>query len=1042
MRRLLQNGRLLTLLVAVLVVAGIGALATLPRTEDPRILNRQAIVITHLPGASAERVEAQVSEKIENELRTLAQIKHLTSTSRPGISMVKIELKDSVTATTAIWSRTRDLLADVIPRLPPGASKPELDDDRGYAFTSLIALKWHADTEPDLATLGRYGKSLTDRMRALPGTDFVELYGEQDEEILVQIDPHLASNLHLTPGQIARRIESADAKVSAGQLDNAHNQLQVELEGALDSLDRIRQIPLLSDANGYLLRLGDLAEVRRSLKWPEQELAIIDGEAAVVVAVRMLPDLRIDRWSASLRHELAQFSQQLPGNVEAEILFDQNHYTERRLGELVNNILLGFSLIALVLLITLGWRSALIVTLSLPLTVLFTLTVMKYYGLPIHQMSVTGLVVALGIMVDNAIVMADTIAQRRRQGLSAIDAVIRSLRHLWLPLLGSTLTTILAFMPIVLMPGPAGEFVGGIALSVIFALIGSYLVSHSVVAVLAGRFLRVGEGTQSGWYQQGIQLDGLARLFRRSLETVLRFPKLAIALLFLVPLAGFISAGQLKEQFFPPSDRDMFQIEMYLPAQTSIVETRRVSDQVSALLHATPGIDSVQWFLGNSAPAFYYNLIGGQQGSPYFGQAMVSTHDFRIANRLIPQLQRQLDDLLPQAQILVRKLEQGPPFNAPIELRLYGPNLDQLQALGEQARALLSRTRDVIHSRATLQPGTPKVRVRVDEEAGQISGFTLQGLAAELQSSLSGVTGGTVLESTESVPVRVRIGNEARRELQDLANLSLTSAGASGNIPLSALARLELEPSRGAIPRRDGQRVNVVEGYLRAGVLASVALAEFRRNLEQADFHLPAGYRMEFGGESAGRNDAVGNLMASLGVIVTLLITVVVLSFNSFRISALIFLAALQSAGLGLLSVYLFGYPFGFTVIIGLLGLMGLAINAAIVILAELKADARAVRGDPGAIVHAVQCCSRHIGSTTITTVGGFLPLILAGGGFWPPFAVAIAGGTVLTTLLSFYFVPAAFMLLARRKAFDVAGGEPQQVPVDGRSLQTLEIPR
>jgi multidrug efflux pump subunit AcrB len=1037
MRRLLQNGRLLTLLVAVLIVAGIGALTTVPRTEDPRILNRQAIVITHLPGASAERIEAQVSEKIENKLRTLAEIKHLTSTSRPGISMVKIELKDSVTATRPIWSRTRDLLGDLAPQLPPGASRPELDDERGYAFTSLIALKWHATTEADLAILGRYGKALRDRMRGLPGTDFVDLYGEQDEEVLVQVNSHLASNLHLTPAQIAQRIEGADAKVSAGQLNNDHNQLQVELAGALDSLDRIRQIPLASDANGYLLRLGDLAEVRRSLKWPEQELAIIDGDAAVVVAVRMLPDLRIDRWSAALRADLAQFEQQLPGNIEADILFDQNQYTERRLGELVNNILLGFSLIALVLLVTLGWRSALIVTFSLPLTVLFTLAVMKYYGLPIHQMSVTGLVVALGIMVDNAIVMADTIAQRRRQGLNAIEAVIRSLRHLWLPLLGSTLTTILAFMPIVLMPGPAGEFVGGIALSVIFALIGSYLISHSVVAVLAGRFLRAGDASQTHWYQQGVQLEWLARLFRRSLETVLRFPRMAIFLLFLIPLTGFISAGQLKEQFFPPSDRDMFQIEMYLPAQTSIVETRRVSAEVSALLQNTPGVDSVQWFLGKSAPAFYYNMIGGQQGAPNFGQAMVSTHDFRIANRLIPQLQRELDDLLPQAQILVRTLEQGPPFNAPIELRLYGPNLDQLQALGQQAREVLSRTNDVIHSRATLQPGTPKVRVRVDEAAGQISGFTLQGMAGALQDTLSGVTGGSILESTESVPVRVRVGNEERRELQDLANLSLTSPSAGGNIPLSALASLELEPSRGAIPRRDGQRVNVVEGYLRAGVLASVALAEFRHNLEEAGFHLPVGYRMEFGGESAGRNDAVGNLMASLGVILTLLITVVVLSFNSFRISTLIFLSALQSAGLGLLSVYLFSYPFGFTVIIGLLGLMGLAINAAIVILAELKADALAVRGDPAAIVHAVQNCSRHIGSTTITTVGGFLPLILAGGGFWPPFAIAIAGGTVLTTLLSFYFVPAAFMLMGRYKAFDVAGGEPQQGPVTGAGYKT-----
>ncbi|MBY4677296.1 efflux RND transporter permease subunit [Marinobacterium arenosum] len=1024
MSRLLQNGRLITLCIAILIVAGLGALTTLPRTEDPRILNRQAIVITKLPGASAERVEALVSEKIENKLRKLSTIKHLTSTSRPGISTVKIELKDEVTDTRPIWSRTRDLLGDVEQELPAGASKPELDDDRGYAFTSLIALKWATDGEPDLAVLGRYGKSLRDLMRGLPGTDFVELYGEQQEEILVEIEPHLASNVHLTPAQIAARIQGADAKVSAGQLYNERNQLQVELTGALDSVDRVRQIPLTSDQHGYLLRVGDLAGVSRSLQWPADELAVIDDRAAVIVAVRMLPDLRIDQWTARLKEQLALFEQQLPANIEAEILFDQNLYTERRLGELVDNILIGFSLIALVLLITLGWRSALIVTLSLPLTVLFTLTVMKYYGLPIHQMSVTGLVVALGIMVDNAIVMADTIQQRRQQGFNALDAVTGAVRHLWLPLLGSTLTTILAFMPIVLMPGPAGEFVGGIALSVIFSLIGSYLISHSLVAALAGRYIRVKEHGCSRWYHNGIQSAMLGRLFQRTLARVLRFPKTAIALVFLVPLSGFLAAGQLKEQFFPPSDRDMFQIEMHLPAQTSLVETRRVSAQISELLHRTAGVERVQWFLGNSAPSFYYNMLGGRQGSPNYGQAMVNATDFRTANRLIPQLQRQLDDLLPQAQILVRKLEQGPPFNAPIELRLYGPNLDMLQTLGQQARQLLAETGQVVHSRATLLPGTPKVWLNVDEEAGRLSGFTLTEMAGQLQGTLYGVTGGNLLEATESIPVRVRVANEQRRELQDLASLSLTSAQAADNVPLSALATLELKPSRGAIPRRDGQRVNVVEGYIRAGVLPSVVLAEYRRNLEQAGFSLPAGYRMEFGGESAGRNDAVGNLMASIGVILTLLVTVVVLSFNSFRISSLIFLSAFQSIGLGLLSVCLFNYPFGFTVIIGLLGLMGLAINAAIVILAELKADPAAAAGEPGAIIHAVQSCTRHIGSTTITTVGGFLPLILAGGGFWPPFAVAIAGGTVLTTLLSFFFVPAAFLLMSRRKAFEPTGGE------------------
>ncbi len=1025
MRNFISNGRVLALVIIIMVVAGLGALSTLPRAEDPRITNRVASVITHFPGASAERVEALVSEKIENKLRKLSEVKLLTSSSRPGISVVRLELKDSITDTAPIWSRVRDLVNDVSPELPIGTSEPSLDDDHGYAFTMLIALKWQGPGELDAAVLGRYGAALQNRLRTVSGTDFVELHGEPEEEILVQLDSELAGRLQLSPAAIAQKIGQADAKVSAGQLTSQQTQLQVELTGALDSIDRIRRIPLLSDDNGFLLRLEDLAEVKHQIKWPASEMAVVDGQSAVVVAARMLPDLRIDHWAADTKQVLEEFKTTLPGNIGTEILFDQESYTDVRLGDLVDNVLVGFGLIAAVLLVTLGWRSALVVTAALPLTVLFTLSCMKYFGLPIHQMSVTGLVVALGIMVDNAIVMADSIQQRRQQGEDAIDAVMHSLNHLWLPLLGSTLTTVLAFMPIVMMPGPAGEFVGGIALSVIFSLIGSYIISHTLVAAISGRFLRSVSNTKGHWYQQGIKAKSISAVFRKSLKLTLNYPKITILMVFLLPLSGFMAAKELTEQFFPPSDRDMFQIELYLPAQASISQTQRMTQALDHLLVQEEGIKHVRWFIGNNAPSFYYNLVPNQRGAQNYAQAMVTADDFRAANRLIPQLQPLLDDAFPEAQILVRKLEQGPPFNAPIELRLYGPNLDTLKTLGDQARQVLSNTQSVIHSRATLQPGTPKVWLNVNEDAGRISGLSLTEIANQLQHNLQGVTQGSILQTTESIPVRVRVGNEQRQDLADLADLSITVPGAVGNIPLSALATVELKPSRGAIPRRNGERVNVIEGYLKAGVLPAIALKNYQENLKQAGFTLPAGYRMEIGGESAGRNDAVGNLLASIGVIATLLVTVVVLSFNSFRMSILIFLAAFQSVGLGLLSVYAFSYPFGFTVIIGLLGLMGLAINAAIVILAELKADEKAIEGDTDAIVVAVMSCARHISSTTITTVGGFLPLILAGGGFWPPFAVAIAGGTVLTTLLSFYFVPAAFRLMSRRRAFELSAAQP-----------------
>jgi len=1017
-RSFVKNGRLMSLTIILLIVAGIGAISTLPRTEDPRILNRVASVLTYLPGASAERVEVLLTEKIEQEVRILSEIDLITSTSRPGLSVVRLKLHDHITDSVPVWSRVRDLLNDVTPKLPKNTPAPVLIDNRGYAFTQLVSLNWQKNTPVDIASLGRYANELQNRLRQISGTDLVSIFGHGDEEILVEIDDEQTSKLQLSAQTISQKILAADAKVSAGNLVNQQNRMQVELTGAFDTVDRIRNIPLQKNDDNTIIRLGDIADVSKGLSWPADEIAVVNGKESVVVATRMLPDLRIDQWSAQVTKELEEFKALLPDSIALEVLFDQNVYTSKRLGDLIENILIGFAIISFVLLVTLGWRSALIVAASLPLTVLFTLAIMNAYGLPIHQMSVTGLVVALGIMVDNAIVMADTIQTRRQQGHKRLDSVGYAVQHLWLPLLGSTITTILAFMPIVLMPGPAGEFVGGIALSVIFSLIGSYIISHTIVAGLAGRFIPKKKDASAHWYNVGIRLPKISQIFQQSLETAIKFPKTIIILVFSLPLLGFISANQLTEQFFPASDRDMFQIELFLPSQTSILATQKTTEQITDYLHTLDGITKVRWFVGKNAPSFYYNLVPTQDGVKNYAQGMITAQDFKATNALIPEIQRALDDILPHAQILVRKLEQGPPFNAPVELRVFGPNLDQLKALGDNLREIMSATQDIVHTRATLQPGTPKVWVNTDENAAALAGLSLTEVANQLNTSLSGQVNGSIIEATESIPVRVRVANNERGELANLASINLVSPESRENVPLTAIANLTVKPSRGAIPHRDGMRVNVIEGYIRAGVLPSTVLNRVKEQIEQQNFQLPAGYKIEIGGESAERNKAVGKLLASVGIILTLLITVVVLSFNSFRLSAIIFLSAFQSTGLGLLSVYLFDYPFGFTVIIGLLGLMGLAINAAIVIIAELKSNAKAVKGDVDAIVASVQSCTRHITSTTITTVGGFLPLILAGGGFWPPFAVAIAGGTVLTTLLSFYFVPAAFAYMARKKEF------------------------
>ncbi|MEO0393670.1 MAG: efflux RND transporter permease subunit, partial [Pseudomonadota bacterium] len=382
----------------------------------------------------------------------------------------------------------------------------------------------------------------------------------------------------------------------------------------------------------------------------------------------------------------------------------------------------------------------------------------------------------------------------------------------------------------------------------------------------------------------------------------------------------------------------------------------------------------------------------------------------------------------PGSQLLIRKLEQGPPFDAPIEIRIYGPDLKRLRELGNEIKRILFTVPQVTHVRTTLDAGEPKIVVDADEDQARLAGLSLSQLASQLSDALDGRVGGSVLEATEQLPVVVRLSQDRRSALDEVRALTLVPGPNRVDraaepptdtigLPVAALGEVSVVPAITSIPHRDGQRLQEIKGYLYGGVLPAPALATFRENLTTSGFELPPGYRLEFGGESEKRGNAVGNLLSSVALLLVLMIATVVLSFNSFRQAGIIFLAAFQAMGLGLLSLTISGYPLGFVVIVGVMGLVGLAINATIVIIAAIKDDKDARHGDPIAMRRVIiRDTSRHILSTTITTVGGFMPLLLGGGSFWPPFAVAIAGGTALATIVSFYFTPAAYRLVMQWK--------------------------
>jgi len=577
------------------------------------------------------------------------------------------------------------------------------------------------------------------------------------------------------------------------------------------------------------------------------------------------------------------------------------------------------------------------------------------------------------------------------------------------------------------MPGPAGEFVGGIGASVILAIGSSFLLALTVVPALTGLMGHCWEKQPHGsWWRDGFGTDGLTEWYRGVLGALFQRPVVAILFAIALPIAGFAVAGQLKEQFFPPTDRDQFEIAMRLPPQSSIAQTEVVAHKARALLLAHERVHHVHWFLGTSAPKFFYNMLEGEDGTPSFGQAYVQIDNAENLPAFLNELQTELDSKLPEAQFLVRQLEQGPPFPAPVELRIFGPDPEVLFELGDKLRAELARVPGVTHTRATLADGNPKLKFVTDEVEVNLAGFDHRSLAARLEASLEGVIGGSIVEGTEELPVRVRIADVHRGNLARIASLELLAKDRESWVPLRALGTMRVVPELSDLPRRNGKRLNTVQGFLKAGLLPSEVVAEFKERI--ADFPLPNGYRTELGGESAERDEAVGNLMASVGLLVVLMIATLVLSFQSFRIAAVIGFVAMLCVGLALFAIWLFGYPFGFMGIIGTMGLVGVAINDSIVVLAALRESKEASAGNVEATRDVVVRSTRHVLATTLTTIAGFIPLLLDGGLFWPPLAVAIAGGVGGATLLALYFVPATWILMRRGRGEEAVA--PEEVPV------------
>ncbi|MFK7914610.1 MAG: efflux RND transporter permease subunit [Pseudomonadales bacterium] len=1018
-----DNPRLSVLLVLFIFVLGGVAISTLAKQEDPTLTERYATIATFLPGATASRVESLISEPLETRLREIPEISEMSSSSRAGYSIISLDLYDQIESdqTDVLWAEVRDKLADAYPNLPAGSSVPELEVANAVASTIIVAFRWNSSTPPQPSLLSRLAKALQIELANQPGTKIAEIFGAIDEEVLVTVDPYALAASGLTAIDVAGAIAGADTKNAAGRLRSASTDMLIEVDAELLSIERIGRVPLktsIAQNRNGLLRVSDLAEVRKHQIDPPAHMALHGDQRVVFVSAKMEPGLIIDQWIANAERVVTNFGAELPDEIELDVLYNQNTYTGARMDTLLSNLLLALLIVFVVLVFFMGLRSALTVGMALPLSGGMVLAGMSFMGIPLHQMSVTGLIISLGLLIDNAIVVVEDYKLRRRRGAAIAASINQSVQHLFIPLGASTLTTVFAFMPIAFAPGGVGDFTGTIGVSVALAIVSSFILAMTVVPAIAGflerRFPLADAEQQQHWWQHGYSNGALTRHYQASVASVLRRPWLGIALGCALPLIGFVLAPSLTQQFFPPVDRDQFQVQIALPNQAAIGETRAAVATADQVLRSIEGVTDTFWSIGQAPPRTYYNVQLNNDGIASFAGGWVNTTSPETTQRILAEVQRKLSAALPNAEALALPYEQGPPVNAPIEIRVIGPEFAVLRSLGEQLRLLLSDIQDVTYTRASLSVTEPKLVFEPNESSVAVAGMQTGDLPGLLASALVGIPAGSIQEGNTKIDVRVRLPDSQRDDVSDLATLPMPTAS-GGTVPLDQLGRWVLRPTPTAIDRYQGERVANVRAFLTPFTLPAGVMSQFEERLQNSDFKLPPGYRLDIGGEAEARSQSVGNLLSVFVLFAIAMVAVVVLSLNSFRQAALIGAVGFLSIGLALFGVRLFSWPLGYTAFIGTLGMVGLAINGAIIVLSALKADPLASAGNAERTAEVVVDATRHIISTTATTIGGFIPLILFGGTFWPPLATAIAGGVGGSAILALYTVPAVFHSINKR---------------------------
>src|SRR5262245_9959969 len=999
-------------LFMILLIGGAGlyAYVNLGRAEDPSFTIKTMVVNVAWPGATATEVQTQVADKIEKKLQELPYLDRIETYAQPGVAFVRVTLSDKTPPAKVkdLWYQVRKKTGDIRGDLPAGIVGPNFNDEYGDVYSALYMLSAQG---MGLAELKARAEDIRQRLLRVPDVNKVDIIGARPEKIFIEFSHAKLATLGVTPQQIFESVARQNAAVAGGSVDSSADRINVRVTGAFSGAAAIAAVPV--DVNGQSFRLGDIATVRRGYEDPPSFMIRTDGKPALGIGVSMQEGANILTLGKNLAQAMAAIVAELPVGIEITQIADQPRIVDQSVSEFFHTFFEALVIVLVVSFISLGLRTGIVVALSVPLVLAIVFVAMYATGLDLHRITLGALIIALGLLVDDAIIAIEMMVVKMEQGFDRARAATFAWTSTAFPMLTGTLVTAAGFLPVGFAKSSSGEYAGGIFWVVGLALIASWLVAVVFTPYLGFKLLPNFRKAGSHADPDAIYDTRVYRTLRRAIGFALRWRRTVVAatvLMFVASIAGF---GFVQQQFFPTSTRTELFFEMRLPEGTAIGVTDAAAKKAEKLLAGDPDIVTYTTYVGQGSPRFWLGL-NPVLPNPNFAQVVIVTKDLDARERVKARLEHAIaDGAVPEARVRVDRFVFGPPVGFPVQFRVVGPDPMVVRGIADQVRTVMAENRKIIDPHLNWSEQVKSIRLVVDQDRARALNVTPQDVAQTLQTLLSGLTVTHYREGIEQIDVVARAVSDERLELGRLGELTVATQNGVA-VPLSQIAKLDYDYEEPILWRRNRDIVLTVRGDIIDNVQAPDVTNEVLPKLKPIKDALPYGYRIETGGSIEESVKANAALAAVFPIMAIVMLSLLMIQLQSFSRLALVFV----TAPLGLIgatgALLISGKPFGFVALLGLIALAGMIMRNTVILVDQIDRDIAAGHGRYRAIIDATVRRARPVALTALAAILGMIPL--AESAFWGPMAITIMGGLFIATALTLLVVPALYALWFRVK--------------------------